>query len=272
MDHLSQFLNHLLIQSGTSGPSFLQILTAMAIAYLGGVLSSFTPCVYPMIPITVGVIGGLSKPGEVQFGSRPWKRVLSRSLAYLGGMVLVYSTLGVLAGLTGKIFGTLTQTSGWYLGLGLLMTFAALAMIEVIPFDPAAILEWFRVRTRRLFGIPAHTHAIPKHTQDTETLWGAAGLGASSGILSSPCTTPVLTVILGFIAQSQSIGVGLALMVGFSLGLGTLLIGISLFTGALQILPRSGKWMKIVKISSGLILLAFAEYLIYQAGTLRKTL
>ena len=95
---------------------------------------------------------------------------------------------------------------------------------------------------------------------------GAFFLGASSGFIAAPCTTPVLTGILAYIAKTQSIGVGFLLMTSFSLGLGTLLIGISAFTGALQILPKSGEWMKTIKVGSGLILLAFAEYLIYRAG------
>ena len=263
MDQLSNFLNQLLV-SNPSGPAFLQILLATLVAYAGGVLSSFTPCVYPMIPITVGVIGGFQE--KTGSGERPWKQVAFRIAAYLGGMVFVYSVLGVAAGLTGKIFGTFTNTSAWYLILGGILTFAALTMAEVIPFDPATWIQNFLARFKKHH---PHGHSHVHHGNSTESLWGAAGLGASSGILSSPCTTPVLTVILAFIAKSQSVVIGLSLMVGFSLGLGTLLIVISLFTGALQILPRSGKWMKTVKVISGLLLLAFGEYLIFKAGTMR---
>jgi thiol:disulfide interchange protein len=178
--------------------------------------------------------------------------------------VLVYSVLGVVAGISGRIFGTLTNSSGWYLALGIILTVAALAMMETLPFDPAALWE----RMKRRFARPHAVTPVPEHGNVT-SVWGAAGLGASSGIISSPCTTPVLTVILAYIAKSQSVGLGLALMVGFSLGLGTLLVLISLFTGALQILPRSGKWMKTVKVVSGLILLGFGEYLIFRAGTVK---
>jgi len=259
MDHISHWLEQLLTSSG--GPGFFQLCLAMGVAYAGGVLSSFTPCVYPMIPITVGVIGGMTPTGGSHFGTRPWKQILARSLSYLGGMVLVYSLLGVLAGLTGRIFGTLTNSSGWYLTLGIILTFSALAMTETIPFDPAA---WWEKIYRKFSPHPKHHNM--QHTRTVETLWGAAGLGASSGIISSPCTTPVLTVILAFIAKSQSVVIGLSLMIGFSLGLGSLLIVISLFTGALQILPRSGMWMKSIKTGSGLLLLVFGEYLIFKAG------
>lgn len=263
MDQLSGFLNQLLV-SNPNGPTIIQILLATLVAYAGGVLSSFTPCVYPMIPITVGVIGGLQESNSVPFGTKPWKRVLARTAAYLGGMVFVYSFLGVAASLTGKIFGTFTNTSAWYLILGGILTFSALTMAELIPFDP---ITWTNAILDKFKKHKGHSHHHVTHT--AETLWSAAGLGASSGILSSPCTTPVLTVILAFIAKSQSVVIGLSLMVGFSLGLGSLLILISLFTGALQILPRSGKWMKTVKVVSGVILLIFGEYLIFKAGTLR---
>ncbi|NDD92007.1 hypothetical protein EBZ37_07985 [bacterium] len=100
------------------------------------------------------------------------------------------------------------------------------------------------------------------------TLLGAFTLGASSGFIASPCTTPVLTAILAFIANTQSVGMGLVLMLGFSLGIGTLLLGIAFFTGAFQFLPRSGGWMEKVKLLSGLLLLAVSHYMVFQAGIL----
>jgi thiol:disulfide interchange protein DsbD len=75
------------------------MLTAILFAYFGGVLSSLTPCIYPMIPITVSVVGGA---GPLK---RSWGEVLLRGFAYVLGMTVVYSFLGVLAGLTGKVFG-----------------------------------------------------------------------------------------------------------------------------------------------------------------------
>jgi thiol:disulfide interchange protein DsbD len=100
------------------------------------------------------------------------------------------------------------------------------------------------------------------------TVLSAFVLGASSGFIAAPCTTPVLTSILAYIAKTQSVGLGFGLMLSFSLGLGTLLLVIAAFTGALQVLPKSGQWMKTIKIVSGLILLAFAEYLIFRSGCL----
>jgi len=264
MDSITEFLEHLLnVSSPTNGSITLaQAGAAILVAYVGGILSSLTPCVYPMIPITVSVVGG----GGTSSTRRAWHEVWVRGLVYVSGMAMVYSFLGVLAGLTGKLFGSMTQTSGWYLFLGVVMTFAALIMMDVIPFDP---LIWLETLKRWIRPNRSSAQFRPSSVQKTElSLLGAFTLGASSGFIAAPCTTPVLTSILAFIAKTQSIGLGLTLMLAFSLGLGTLLLMIAGFTGALQILPRSGKWMKAVKMGSGLILLIFAEYLIFRAGKL----
>jgi cytochrome c-type biogenesis protein len=256
MHSISQFLSETLsIHPGGISPG--QALLALLIAYVGGILSSLTPCVYPMIPITVGVVGGIGTE------KKSWHDVYLRGLVYVGGMTVVYSFLGVLAGLTGRVFGSFTNSSYWYLGLGILISIAALVMLEVLPFDP--VFWWAQIKGK-IFSHQKSQTQTQLSTQKELTLLGVFALGASSGFIAAPCTTPVLTSILAFIAKTQSVGLGLSLMIAFSLGLGTLLLVIAGFTGALQILPRSGKWMKTVKILSGLILLAFADYLIYRAG------
>jgi thiol:disulfide interchange protein DsbD len=260
MESLTQFLSSLLsLQDGNI--SLSRAIGAIFIAYLGGILSSLTPCVYPMIPITVSVVGGI---GENRLS---WREVTIRGLAYVTGMAVVYSVLGVLAGVTGKVFGTFTNTRAWYLSLGLIMTVAALIMLDILPFDPAVTWETWKRKFRHRRGRLPSPRVQPK-IQKEMTHLGAFTLGASSGFIAAPCTTPVLTSILAFIAKTQSVGLGFFLMLSFSLGLGTLLMVIAVFAGAVEILPRSGKWMKVVKAASGLILLAFAEYLIYRAGTI----
>jgi thiol:disulfide interchange protein DsbD len=173
-------------------------------------------------------------------------------------MAVIYSFLGVLAGISGKVFGSFTNHSSWYLSLGLVMTGAALVMLDVIPLNPGAVWQSIQRKTG--------THHAPRPPKNESTLLGAFVLGISSGFIAAPCTTPVLTSILAYIAETQSVGLGFFLMLSFSFGLGTLLLIVAAFAGALKILPRSGQWMKTVKMGSGLILLAFAEYLIYRAG------
>ena len=250
MDQLASSLENLL-KSGSFGGAIL----ALALAYVGGILSSLTPCIYPMIPITIGVVGGIQTHSE----TKNRKGVFARGFAYVFGMVLVYAFLGVLAGITGKVFGSFTNTRGWYLGLGAIMTFSSLMMMDIVPFDPQAWLD----RAKRAMGL---NKSSAVNTEQEATIIGAFALGASSGFIAAPCTTPVLTAILGFIAQTQSVVMGLGLMIFFALGLGTILLAIAAFAGSLQKLPRAGMWMNKIKIASGILILLFGEYLIFKAG------
>ncbi len=254
LDQLADGLQHLL-SSGSIGGALL----AIALSFLGGILSSLTPCIYPMIPITVGVVGGIRGKHETTKSGTFNKNVLLRGFAYVSGMAIIYAFLGVLAGITGQVFGAFTNTSTWYLILGSIMTLAALMMLDVLPFDPQALLERFK----RMMGIK---HSPKINTEKEATLLGAFLLGASSGFIAAPCTTPVLTAILGFIAQTQSVVFGLVLMLSFSFGLGLILIMIAAFAGSIQRLPKAGAWMNRIKIFSGILILVFAEYLLYKAG------
>ncbi|MEK7692322.1 MAG: cytochrome c biogenesis protein CcdA, partial [Bdellovibrionota bacterium] len=222
------------------------LLIALPLAYLGGVLSSLTPCVYPMIPITVGVVTGMPPNSARSKGAQfSWGTLILRGGAYVAGMCVVYSLLGVAAGVSGQVFGTLTNTPGWYLTLGIIVSLSALAMLEVIPFDPPA---WIDAFSRKL-GIRSKVYRS-EVVRET-TLGSAFVLGATSGLIASPCTTPVLTAILAYIAKTQSVLNGFLLMFFFSLGLGTLLLLVAGFAGAIQVLHKSGTRMKAVKQGGG---------------------
>ncbi|NDG83679.1 MAG: hypothetical protein EBX52_01405 [Proteobacteria bacterium] len=250
MDQLASSLEKWLSQGSIGGS-----LLALGLAYLGGILSSLTPCIYPMIPITIGVVGGIQTHHE----ERNTRGILMRGVAYVLGMAIIYAFLGVLAGLTGRVFGSFTNSSGWYIGLSLFMSLAALVMMDVLPIDPQAILD----RLKRAMGLSGGSRS---NTEKEATLAGAFILGASSGFIAAPCTTPVLSAILAYIAQTQSVMLGLGLMIFFALGLGTLLIAIAAFAGSLQRLPKAGAWMNRIKIFSGILILAFSNYLMFKAG------
>ncbi len=270
MQNLTDNLTHLLQLDGqiggqaASGFTLAQLSLAMVFAYGGGILSSLTPCVYPLLPITLSMIGGVEK--------QSWREIASRSLSYILGMTVVYASLGVLAGLTGKVFGSLTQGATSYFLLGIIMTAAALLMLEVLSWDPS---QW---GSKLLALVKAPFTRKPTLTSPAATPpllltpKGPAGkksvflLGCSSGFIAAPCTTPILTVILSFIAKTQSAVFGFLLMFAFSWGLGTILLAITMVGGALHILPRSGPWLQTLRIGSGLLLLFFAEYLFYFAG------
>lgn len=271
MDQLTQWLSGFLetgLGASSSGPTVWEMGLALVIAYFGGFLSSLTPCIYPMIPITISVVGGTT-PQHLKTSKKSFwpefKSTFTRSLAYVSGMSVIYAFLGVLAAISGRVFGTLTQTFAWSLGLGIFMNLAALVMMDVIPFDPQAWIDRIKRKLKGGSG-PVHHHTLKEERKTS--LVEAFVLGISSGFIAAPCTTPVFAALLGYVAQTQSVGFGLFLMLSFAWGLGTLLLIIALFTGTLQLLPRSGNWMKHIKLASGLLLLAYAQYLIYRAGVI----
>jgi cytochrome c-type biogenesis protein len=255
MDLLSQGLQGWLDQAADAA-SLSSILLSILLAYVGGVLSSLTPCIYPMIPITLSVVGG----AEVH-GKRAKKAVFLRGLAYVAGMAVVYSILGAIAGSSGRIFGSTTNTPAWYIGLGAIMSFAALMMMDVIRWDPQATIN----SLQRRLGF----HQKPSTVRQETSMLGAFTLGLSSGFIAAPCTTPVLTAILTFIAQTKSVAFGWVLMLSFSLGLGTILLALALAAGLVKSMPKAGQWMNGIKLASGALLLAFAHYLFFKAGSVQ---
>ena len=210
--------------------------------YLGGVLVSFTPCVYPVIPITIACIGARGD------GSRSKGFVLS--LIYVAGMALTYTILGVVAAFSGRIFGQI-QSSPWtYFLIGNLCIFMGLSMLEVFTFTIRAPAFVTRVQSGKRTG-------------------GIAGsflVGVASGLVMSPCTAPVLAVLLGYAATRQNFVFASTLMFVFAFGMGTLLILVGTFAGLLAAIPKSGKWMVRVSRIFGWILLGTGEYFLINAG------
>lgn len=246
------------LKNALASQSIFSFFGALLLAYLGGIISSFTPCIYPMIPITVGFVGGTA--------DRNIKNGWILSSIYVLGMSTIYTIIGIIAAISGRIFGTLTNTPGWYLGLGIVLVLSSLWMMDVIQFDPMVWVEKWSSKFKKTH--PHHHHPTQKETLRSKEL-SAFLLGFSSGFIAAPCTTPVLTTILTFIATEKSIITGGLLMFSFALGLGTILVVIGTFAGALKILPKSGKWMSNVKKISGYMILAIGMYFTYKAGQLK---
>ncbi len=219
-----------IIQQG-SPRSFL---LAFLLAFGGGVLASFTPCVYPMIPITISFIGG-----------RAQSRLHAAKLSgiYVLGMSIMYTFLGLFAALTGKVFGTFTMTPIFYILVGL-----------VILFFGALQLGWIKLK-------------IPQWSISTgqEGYGGAFLMGLTSGLIAAPCTVPILGIILTFIATTQSFLYGALLMFSFSLGLGLLLLVLGVFAGLLTTLPKSGHWLLTLKKVAGYCFLTIGAYFLIRA-------
>lgn len=206
-------------------------LALTLVAYGFGIAASLTPCVYPMIAITVSVFGASKATSRA--------RAFALSATFVAGLVAMFVPLGVVAALTGKTFGSVL--SNVWVNVGLAAFFAALAASMFGAFDldlPAGL-------KRRLAGT------------GSSGFLGAFVLGLACGPIAAPCTGPFLTGLLAFIATSQSIGIGSTSMSAFALGLGTPFFLVGAF--AMQ-LPKGGRWMVHVKSLSGLLLLIVAAY------------
>jgi thiol:disulfide interchange protein DsbD len=211
------------------------------LAFWGGVLASFTPCNYPMIPITVAFIGDKSKGSKL--------RGFMLSVFYVFGLALVYSALGAFAALTGQFFGALTSSKWTFFAVGNLCLFFGLVMLEAMPLTPPGFLNRLQVRNVR------------GHDILTSIL-----LGGASALVVSTCTAPVLGVLLAVVATRQDLLWGISMLFAFAYGMGTLVILVGTFTSALTSLPRSGMWMRRVQKVFGILMILVAEYFFIKTG------
>ena len=211
--------------------------------YLGGVLISFTPCVYPVIPITVAFIGARG-------GSKG--RAFFLSLIYVLGMAVTYTILGAVAALSGKLFGQIQSNPWTYFIIGNICILMGLSMFD-------------------LFALSVRTPDFITRMQSKKRMEGVAGgflVGAASGLIMGPCTAPVLAVILSYAATRQNVAFASTLMFVFACGMGTLLILAGTFAGLLAGIPKSGAWMVRISRLFGWILLGAGEYFLIHAGML----
>src|SRR5512144_1337810 len=204
-------------------------LIAFAVAFAGGVLTSLTPCVYPLIPITVSIFGAKR--------SRSRAQAIALSGLYVVGIAATYSALGASAALTGRAFGSVMQN----------------------PIVLAAVAVVFLAMSASMFGafelqLPASLQARLSRVGGAGYA-GALGMGLVAGLIAAPCTGPVLAAALAFVATKGSVAFGVAIMFAYALGIGLLFFLIGAFSVSL---PKSGPWMETVKSTFGVALLAMA--------------
>jgi thiol:disulfide interchange protein DsbD len=217
-------------------------LLALATLFGAGVVTSLTPCIYPMIPITAGIISGTSAPGTSR------ARTAGLTLAYVTGLALFYAVLGLVAGLSGSLFGSVSASPWARLVIGNLLLVFALAMLDVFPVSaPARLVQWAS-------GLGGGSYPA------------VFLLGATSGIVAAPCGAPAFAAVLTWVAGTRSGFLGFVYLFVFSLGMTALLVGVGLFSGTVTALPRAGPWLAWVKKASGIVLLGMAEYYFIQAG------
>lgn len=203
--------------------------------FLAGILTSFTPCIFPMIPITLSILGNESH-------NKSRGQNVLRSIFYVLGIAVTYSSLGVIAALTGAIFGQALQNKwvvGSLVGLFVLM---ALSMWGAFELQVPAFI-------RNRFG-----------TGKSKGYTGAFFMGMVAGIVASPCVGPVLVSILSFVSTTQSAILGFSLLFTYAIGLGLIFIAIGFSSNILKKLPRSGPWMEFIKFALGLMMICVALY------------
>jgi len=218
-------------------------LFALLLTYLGGVLTSFTPCVFPVIPITVGVLG-IQKTGSKM-------TAFIRSLIYVLGMAVVYAILGMIAAATGVFFGKVSVHPFTNLIVANVLMIFALSMLDAIHIPLPSFLTNRKIVSGEKRG-----------------LLSIFIMGALSGTVVAPCTAPVLATILAYVGSTQNMFYGALLLFLYAFGLGTLLMIIGTFSGVLTSLSKGGKIMQGVKIALGIFMILVAEYFLVRAGTL----
>jgi thiol:disulfide interchange protein DsbD len=225
---------------------------AVPAVFVGGVLTSLTPCIYPMIPITVSIVGGQTAgSGAGGAAAQPRRRTVALTLSYVVGLALVYALLGLVAGLTGTLFGSISTNPWLYFAMANLLILFALAMLDVLP-----------VR------VPQSVLMRASEAGKSGGMAGSFAMGAASGLVAAPCGAPVMAAVLTWVSLTKSALLGFIYLFVFSLGMTTLLVVVGLSTGLLTRLPRAGVWMIWVKRGFALLMLAVAEYYLIQMGQL----
>jgi len=207
------------------------------IAFFAGFLASLTPCVYPLISISSGYIIGNAQNSK--------SRALGLSLFYVTGMAITYSLLGVLAVFTGSIFGKFSSSPLVNLISGILIFIFGLLMFDIFHFNFSAYLK-----------LPVYKKA---------NFGGALLLGLVSGLMISPCLTPILGAILAYLSTTKNIFYGGFLLLSFSYGLGLIFILIGIFGAGMAGLPKSGKWMVAIKRACASVIVLSGVYFIFTA-------
>ena len=215
-------------------------ISAVFVVFAAGLLTSFTPCVYPMIPVTVTFIGTAAS------GSR--RRAVTLSIMYALGLALLYTSLGIIAALLGQTFGNISQNIWINAGVAV-----------VLGLFAAAMLGWINIP------VPGFAGKVQSGGVKKGGHFGAFVVGIAAGFVAAPCTAPVLGFLLAYVAKTRDVTWGGLLLFVFALGLSFLLMLLGIFSGMLSNLPKAGRWMNTIKLVFGLGMFGVAAYFLWKA-------
>jgi thiol:disulfide interchange protein DsbD len=209
------------------------MLLMFVLVFLGGLALNLTPCVFPIIPITVSYFGNQSR------GSM--SKTVLLALLYLLGMATMYSTLGLVAALTGSLFGSALQNPLVLAVVAAVMVGLALSMFGVYEIRVPA----------RLAGVAG---------TGRQGVAGSFLMGLTVGVVAAPCIGPFVLGLLTFVGEMGRPALGFFLFFTLALGLGLPYVFLAIASGNLSKLPRSGEWMEWIRKLFGVVLLAMAVY------------
>ncbi len=218
---------------------------ALILIFIFGVLTSLTPCIYPLIPITLAILGTEDKRSQ-------WMSFLI-SLSYVFGIAMTYALLGVIAAQTGQLFGSFISHPAVIITMSLIFFAMGLSLLGFFELQAPAFI-------RNRLGT----------SKNKKGILGAFVSGLFAGVIASPCVGPVLVGILAYIAKTQNSALGFILLFTFALGFGLLFIALGTFSHLSQKLPRSGAWMNFIKTLLALCLFALSFY--YSWPLIKKAL
>lgn len=208
-------------------------LTALGIAFAAGIATSLTPCVYPMIAITVSVFGARQTTSKLT--------AAKLSAAYVLGIAALFTPLGVIAALTGEVFGSYLSNPIVLWAMALIFVALALSMFGAFEIDLPAGLK------NRLAMV------------EGSGLRGAFLLGLANSLIAAPCAGPVVGFLLTWVGTTRNTAFGAASFFTYSLGLGLLFFLVGTFSMSL---PKSGRWLETIKGVFGIVMLVAALYFV----------
>jgi thiol:disulfide interchange protein DsbD len=216
-------------------PRGLTLLLTLLGVFMGGMALNLTPCVYPLIPITISYFGGRS--GKSQ------GKLAAHGFCYLMGLAATNSILGVTAAMTGGLMGSILQNSWVLLGVALVLIIFASSLFGIWELQlPSGLTQ---VASKSYAGY-----------------FGTFFMGLTLGVIAAPCIGPFVLGLLTWVASIAQPWFGFAVFFTLSLGLGIPLVVLALFSGRLEKLPRSGEWMIWVRKAMGWVLVGMAVFFV----------
>ncbi len=209
------------------------LLVSFFLIFLGGLALNLTPCVYPLIPITIGYFGGQAQGKK--------GGVVAHAVLYVLGMAITYSALGLTAALTGSLFGAALQNPFVLVGIALVMVALALSMFNLYEFRLPSFL------TRMAGG-------------RKQGFMGTLFMGLTVGFVAAPCIGPFVLGLLTYVGERGDVVLGSLMFFVLALGLGVPFLFLAIFSGSIDRMPRSGAWMVWVRTIFGFVLIAMAVY------------